>query len=703
MFINFIFDYRRSLASLIIVLLALLAGFSGPPRFSSGELDIYPAESVLKPGAEKFEEIFGTEKPIQVVVSFDNVQFETALASLRTLLAKIESLDEITRSFSILEFEDLYLQAGVEESGTTEAALSQISRIPIASSLVAIDTLKTQAFAYFDSNAPIDVTILNELTDETLVGVRSIKVLSEEHITSSIKRNVERDLVLLSVAVCLVSVVAMLYFFSTWRALFVTALSLVLAGIPPLYLLHHFDIELNFITVLVFPLVFTLMLSDAVHLFCGTAGYPNKSDSEAAAKYAIRLYWIPAGFTSLTTAAVLASFSFSGFQQLENLALVSSLSVLVTYVIWFGLAPVLLPFVANSLKVSGYLLGATGSYARKRYFYASQFLLALIVVTAAILVPKLTIHSNTEIYIPRDGELLEDYQYVQRYFPEENGIEIMLKPDLSVVDEFSLISALDYSFSIEYQTTKYLEELPGVRSILANAKILDFAKQHSLPIEENSLLKSQSPFYNDPWHRIRIVPEPSVDPGDLYNSIRSLLEEQYDLQEWYVHAPSLLFREADVTLTKSLVRSLLWSSLILLAAFLVLTRSARATLAAIWVNLGALAAVVIVLVLTKQSLNTTTSLAAIVSLGIIVDDTVHVLYRMLFRRETGLGDLVPGLFITSFVLVVSFLCFTLSNFQPTRTFGLLAAGLLGLALVADVLLLPHYLTGKTKHLGEQSA
>ncbi len=701
MFINFIFEYRRSLASLIIVLLALLAGFSGPPRFSSGELDIYPAESVLKPGAEKFDEIFGTEKPIQLIVSFENVQFDTALASLRTLLAKIESLDHVTRSFSILEFEEIYLLAGVEESSSTQTALSQISKIPIASSLVANDNLKTQAFAFFDPNAPIDVAILNELTDETLVGVQSIKVLSEEHITSSIKRNVERDLVLLSVAVCLVSVVAMLYFFSTWRALLVTALSLVLAGIPPLYLLHHFDIELSFITVLVFPLVFTLMLSDAVHLFCGTAAFPNKSDSEAAAKHAIRLYWIPAGFTSLTTAAVLASFSFSGFDQLQDLAVVSSLSVLATYVIWFGLAPVLLPFVASSVQIPSYLLGANSPYTQKRYFYASQCLLALIVVAAAILIPKLTIHSNTETYIPRDGELLEDYKYVQRNFPEENGIEIMLRPDLSIVDEFSLISAADYSFTIAYQTTKYLEELPGVGSVLSIAQVLDFSNQHSLPLEERSPLAYQSPLYKEPWHRIRITPEPSVDPRGLYNSVRSTLEEQDELQEWYIHAPSLLFREADFTLTEALVRSLVWSSLILLAAFLVLTRSVRATLAAVWVNLGTLSAVVIVLVLAEQSLNTTTSLAAIVSLGIIVDDTVHVLYRMLYRRENGLGDLVPGLFITSFILVVSFLCFAFSYFQPTRTFGFLTAGLLGLALIADVLFLPHYLTDRKNRLREK--
>ena len=701
MLVDFLFKYRGALASFIIVVLALLASFSDPPKFSSGEIEIYPAESILKPGSDKFKEVFGTQKSIQLVVSFDDLQFDTTLASLHTLLARIESLPEITESFSILKFEDLFFLLNVQESSSTTKALSLVSSIPIASGLVSNDNLKTQLIAFYEPGVPFDVAKLDEAIDGALPGVRSIKVLSEEHIRSSIKRNVERDLILLSVAVCLVSIVAMLYFFSTWRALVVTALSLVLAGIPPLYLLYYFGIELNFITVLVFPLVFTLTLSDAAHLFCGMATFRNRDDPIEAAKHSIQLYWIPAGFTSLTTAAVLASFSFSGFHQLENLAVVSSLSVLVTYLIWFGLAPVLLPFVASSLQVPSYLLRTTHPHTQKRYFYASQCLFALIVIAAALLVPNLTIHSSTEIYIPRDGELLQDYKYVQRNFPEENGIEVMLKPDPNFSVDLSQNSALDSSFAAVHRTTKALEELPGVGSILSVAQDLDFSIQHSLPPEASSPLVYQSPLYKKPWHRIRITPEPSVDPEGLYHSVKNILEKQDGLQEWYLHAPSLLFREADSTLTQSLVRSLTWSSLILLAAFLILTRSIRATLAAVWVNLGTLSAIVIALVLTGQSLNTTTSLAAIVSLGIIVDDTVHVLYRMLYRREKGLKDLVPGLFVTSFILIVSFLCFTFSHFQPTRTFGLLTAGLLGLALIADVLFLPHYLTDRKRHLREQ--
>ena len=96
-----------------------------------------------------------------------------------------------------------------------------------------------------------------------------------------------------------------------------------------------------------------------------------------------------------------------------------------------------------------------------------------------------------------------------------------------------------------------------------------------------------------------------------------------------------------------------------------------------------------------------TSLSVVVAMtiGIVVDDTVHFLskYRRA-RREHGLApdDAVRyafqtagrAVFTTSAVLVAGFLILLASPFIPTAQVGLLTAVIIAFALVADVLLLP---------------
>jgi predicted RND superfamily exporter protein len=87
------------------------------------------------------------------------------------------------------------------------------------------------------------------------------------------------------------------------------------------------------------------------------------------------------------------------------------------------------------------------------------------------------------------------------------------------------------------------------------------------------------------------------------------------------------------------------------------------------------------------------------TLGIVVDDTVHFLSKYLrARREKGLSsaDAVVyafstvgrALMITSFVLMAGFLVLALASFEMNSGMGLLTAIVIGFALMADFLLLP---------------
>jgi len=90
------------------------------------------------------------------------------------------------------------------------------------------------------------------------------------------------------------------------------------------------------------------------------------------------------------------------------------------------------------------------------------------------------------------------------------------------------------------------------------------------------------------------------------------------------------------------------------------------------------------------------------TLGIVVDDTVHFLSKYLRARREG--NLNPGeavkyafntvgraLLVTSVVLVAGFLVLALSDFKLNSGMGLLTSIIIALALIADFLLLPSLL------------
>lgn len=128
-------------------------------------------------------------------------------------------------------------------------------------------------------------------------------------------------------------------------------------------------------------------------------------------------------------------------------------------------------------------------------------------------------------------------------------------------------------------------------------------------------------------------------------------------------------------------------------------RSLRLGLLSLFPNLAPLAMGFGAWGLLVGEMGVATSVVASLTLGIVVDDTVHLLskYRRA-RRERGLGpedalrdafaNVGVALCLTSLVLVIGFLLMTLSSFSMTQHMGALTALIIALALVVDFLFLP---------------
>lgn len=111
------------------------------------------------------------------------------------------------------------------------------------------------------------------------------------------------------------------------------------------------------------------------------------------------------------------------------------------------------------------------------------------------------------------------------------------------------------------------------------------------------------------------------------------------------------------------------------------------------------------------NLNTTTIIIFAISLGIAVDDAIHFFARFVEERQNT-GDLKVAILntyfgagrailLTSVLLLLGLSVLTLSEFVPTRQFGLLTGMTIAAAVVADLVILPAILYLVYSHFPEK--
>ena len=180
-----------------------------------------------------------------------------------------------------------------------------------------------------------------------------------------------------------------------------------------------------------------------------------------------------------------------------------------------------------------------------------------------------------------------------------------------------------------------------------------------------------------------------VDTGSL-GSVRSLLDRHAarDGLELVYSNAALVYSDIDRQAMASLLRSLVWSIALIFGAIAILFRSLRALLAALLANAVPLMLVCGAVWLIGNPLNLVTVFVFLVALGVIVDDSIHIL----FWRASG--DTVSGssiefsVLLSTFMLCLGLLLCQLSDFPTTRLFAAYCALALLAAVISNLTVLP---------------
>jgi len=188
---------------------------------------------------------------------------------------------------------------------------------------------------------------------------------------------------------------------------------------------------------------------------------------------------------------------------------------------------------------------------------------------------------------------------------------------------------------------------------------------------------------------------------------QKLLELKEELKEFAANLPSIRVTAVGSMLAAaegfgSLVHELIIGLFVALFAVIALIgltlRSARAALASALPNSLPIALGLAFFALTGRYLDIFSAVFFTIALGIAVDDTIHMLSRFQLERsrcdteaealERAASHVGTAVADTSWILMSGFALLMLSNFPANRLSGGLAAGLIGAALLCDLILVP---------------
>jgi predicted RND superfamily exporter protein len=186
----------------------------------------------------------------------------------------------------------------------------------------------------------------------------------------------------------------------------------------------------------------------------------------------------------------------------------------------------------------------------------------------------------------------------------------------------------------------------------------------------------------------------------LLKQIRRDLVEKLGLAPQKVHLAGtmVLYNNMLQSLFSSQIKTMGVVALALTAMFLVLFRSLKVSLIALFPNLLSAGAVLGVMGWMDIPLDMMTITIAAISMGIAVDDTIHYIYR--FQEEIKKdgdylstmhrchGSIGHAMYYTSITIIIGFSILVFSAFWPTIYFGLFTGLAMLIAMVAALTLLP---------------
>jgi len=577
---------------------------------------------------------------------------------------------------------------------------------------------------------PQEVVEVKEFVTPMLDKLRAENKNLEVYLTGMVIMNAtfpeagERDSKQLYPIMFLIILAVSAFMLRSFSGMVITASVIILTIIGCLGTSFWFGIVLSPPTMTVPVVIMTIAVADCVHILVTFIQHVNKGEGkEKAMLESLRVNIGPVFLTTITTAIGFLTLNYSDVPPYRELGNMTAIGVIVTFFLSITFLPALsqlLPYKQREHRESSVkFIDGLADFVILRY-RPILFLMGGLVIFLACMIPRSELNDEFLKYFDETFQFRTDTDYAVTHL---TGLYMMdfsvpAKGENGVTDPEYLKNLAKFATWFETQPdVLHVNVYTDIMKRLNKSLHGDDPTYYRLP--ENKELAAQYlllyefslPYGLDLSNQINLKKSSTRMTVSINNvSTKEMIALEQSAKKWqkenlpsYMQSegtgPSLMFSYIGQRNIRFMLKGTIIALILISGILLFALKSVKIGLISLVPNLVPAIMAFGLWGLFVGEVGLALSVVTALTLGIVVDDTIHFLSKYLrAKREKNLStadairysfhNVGRALIITSVVLVLGFLVLASSHFKLNSGMGQLTAMIIGLALFADFLLLP---------------
>ncbi len=501
--------------------------------------------------------------------------------------------------------------------------------------------------------------------------------------------------------------------------------------------LGYFDWPISIVSSNFLTLLFISSVAVSVHVLVKLHEGQNKGLDY---KESLSIIFTPCLYAALTTMVGFLSLLISNIQPVIDFGKMMALGVVINLIISFILIPALI-----GIKQ----LNHTKQFFIANFYYQNlfvnlkvifrKFVIPLIIISVPVSIyqaANLKVENKFIDYFDESTEIYQGMEFIDQELGGTTPLDIVLTlPEEEVVIDEDDLFFSEGSESSEYwwrqknmrilkDIQKELDSLPEigkalsiVNGVLLAEKINNFNEMGDLELAfvNNALLTNDkakdllNSYITSDNKEARITlriidTSDQLNRNDLINSIDEFLYNKLENTniKYEISGLGVLYNNLLQSLFSSQIKTLSFVFVAIFMMLLVLFRSFFVAAIVIFIPFISVGLLFTVMSIFAIPLDIMTITIASISVGMSVDYAIHIAWRLLKEQKISVDEAEKNtiysagqaVLITALTIIIGFLVFSSSNFNPTILFGLLSALSIYLSAELSLRLIPAILNTK---------
>lgn len=742
--INFILKRRNIL---LIIVLFLTAGFS----LKLGKLEmredeetfISPSDSVMIQYRE-FQKKFETDEGVIVAFESPNIFSESEINYLSSLHKKLEQLPGVTEVTSLVNADKITGVAdGIEINSlidTTKVnhelllnAKTAIIGDPMFEGVYISSDHKVASFIitvpgiFNGGNDSINNAFYTELTKlvstERKINNRDLHIGGDLVTDASIEQLMDRDLSVLFPISLLFSALVLLIFYRKVITTIVPLVPVLLAILWVLGLKGWTGVPMTPISITLFPLIMVIGLANSIHIISHYRKIrPQAQNSIDAMKETLSRVIKPSFMAAFTTAIGFGSLVVSSVTGISQMGIFAAFGVMAAYFLSLIIIPSALmasnvfskekQVEKQSKAMDAVLHKINGLNQKHPWKIALAFILVFIVM--ALYIPRIKVEGSMASFAKEKTKLRSDIRFLDEKLSGINSYELILSGEENAFKDPEILRKIDGIENKLGQNPDVLKVFGVSNLVKIINKALNEDKKEFFRVPDTEQEVAQylflyeisggdelSSFVDETYSTARITIRTKQMSNEKQKAFLANIEQitasQLGVIKTEVSGFGMLMNHINDNLIETQIQSIIMALGIILA-LMFLMFGWKGGLLSILPNIFPIVFFLGLMGIVGIDLNMATSIIASVTIGIVVDDTIHIFYGQ--REEmkllnspskaitNALIKIGAAMCVTSLLLVLGFGILSISASKFIADFGLLSASAIATALLADLFISP---------------